>query len=148
MTRDFLGRPISTRFGREGRLGGALWYPLMDPGQSPGDDNTAKLPEAPISSKELILWNHKLLIKIFPPQPIMKVIQHIFPKILPKLEFKVNLKKKKKNWSLSDWTGLKPTTTYLVHKQTLNHLAKLGSSCGFESRCSQLKIFSKSKISD
>ena len=91
VTRDFLGRPISTEDLGEGEnWGGALWYPLMGPGQSPGDEKAAKLPEAPLSSKEFLLWNHKLLIKIYPPQPVMKLSQHIFSKILPKLEFKVN----------------------------------------------------------
>ena len=41
--------------------------------------------KAPGNSKDLVLWNHFLLIKIYSPQPVMKLIQHFFSKILPKL---------------------------------------------------------------
>ena len=45
----------------------------------------------PRSFKDLVLWNHLLLIKIYPPQPVMKLIQHVFfSKILSKFEFEVN----------------------------------------------------------
>ena len=46
--------------------------------------------KAPGNSKDLILWNHLLLIEIYPPQPVMKITQRIFSKILPILEFQVN----------------------------------------------------------
>ena len=86
-----LRRPVSKEDLGEGWAGGsALWYPLTVPWQSPGYDKAAKLLEAPISSKDLVMWNHKLLIKIYPPQPAMKLIQHMFSKTLSKLEFKVN----------------------------------------------------------
>ena len=43
------------------------------------------------SSKDLLLWNHLLLIKIYPLKPIMKLIQLIFfSKMLPKFKFEVN----------------------------------------------------------
>ena len=48
--------------------------------------------EAPGSSKDLVLKNHLLLIKIYLPQPVMKLIQHIFFKILSKFELKVNFR--------------------------------------------------------
>ena len=42
--------------------------------------------KAPESSKVLILWNILLFIKIYPSQPVMKLIQYIFfSKILPKI---------------------------------------------------------------
>ena len=45
----------------------------------------------PRSPKELLLWNRLPLIKIYTPQPVMKVIQHIFfSKILPKSKLQVN----------------------------------------------------------
>ena len=47
--------------------------------------------KAPGSSKDLVLWNHLLLIKIYPSQPVMKLVQHIFFKIRPKFEFEVSL---------------------------------------------------------
>ena len=43
--------------------------------------------------------------------------------------------------SLSDSNGIR-THNHLVHKRTINHLAKLAnelSGCGFESRCCHLK---------
>ena len=46
--------------------------------------------KAPGNSKDLILWNHLLLIEIYPPQPVMKITLRIFSKILPILEFQVN----------------------------------------------------------
>ena len=46
--------------------------------------------KAPESSNDLVLWDRLLLIKAYPPQPVMKLIQHIFFKILPKCEFEVN----------------------------------------------------------
>ena len=49
--------------------------------------------KAPGNSKDLVLWNHFLLIKIYPPQPVMKLIQHFFSKILLKLELEVNFSK-------------------------------------------------------
>ena len=42
------------------------------------------------SLTDLSLWKHLLLIEI-PPEPVMKLIQHIFSKILPKFKFEVNL---------------------------------------------------------
>ena len=117
----FWGDRFQQKIWERGWAGGALSYPLMGPGQSPDDDKAAKLPETPISSKDLVLWNHKLLIKIYPPQPVIKLIQHIFSKILPKIF------KSKKNSSLSDCNGTR-THNHLVHKQTLNHLGKMGSS--------------------
>ena len=45
--------------------------------------------KAPGSSKDLVLWNQLLLIKMYSPQPVMKLIQHIFSKILPKFEFEI-----------------------------------------------------------
>ena len=41
------------------------------------------------SLMDLVPWNHLLLIEI-PPEPVMKLIQHIFSKILPKFKFEVN----------------------------------------------------------
>ena len=38
------------------------------------------LVKAPRSSKDFVLWNQLLLIKIYLPQPVMKLIQHIFTK--------------------------------------------------------------------
>ena len=67
--RDFFGRPISA-----GRF---VWGPG---GKAPG------------SSKDLLLWNHLLFIEIYPPQPVMKLIQRIFSKILRKFEFEVNFR--------------------------------------------------------
>ena len=34
--------------------------------------------KVPVISKNLVLWNHLLLIKIYPPQPLMKLIQSLF----------------------------------------------------------------------
>ena len=34
--------------------------------------------KVPGSSKGLVLWNHLLLIKMYPSQPVMKLVQHIF----------------------------------------------------------------------
>ena len=46
VSRDFLGRPIVAGGYGEGG-GGVLCTLLMGPGQSPGGDHVAKLPEAP-----------------------------------------------------------------------------------------------------
>ena len=39
--------------------------------ERPGD-------KAPGSSKDLVLWNHLFLVKIYPMQPVIKLIQHSF----------------------------------------------------------------------
>ena len=66
-TKGFLGRSIST-----GGLGW-MWYALIDPEQSPGEDRKLQG-----GFKDLVLWNNLLLIKIYPPRPVMKLIQRIF----------------------------------------------------------------------
>ena len=37
--------------------------------------------------KDLVLWNHLLLIKVYPPKPLMKLIQYLFSKIVPNFRF-------------------------------------------------------------
>ena len=39
---------------------------------------------------QIILWNHLLLIKIYPWYPVMKLINIFFSKILPKFMFDIN----------------------------------------------------------
>ena len=54
--------------------GGAVMPPYgsrAKPCREPGS-------KAPRNFKDLVLWNHLLLIKIHPPQPVVKLIQHIF----------------------------------------------------------------------
>ena len=55
MTRDFLARPILTEDLGEGVEWGCSVTPPYGPGQRPGDDKEAKLLEAPISSKDIVL---------------------------------------------------------------------------------------------
>ena len=57
--------------------GGLLWCPLMGPDQDLVGTRWQSS-RIPGSSKDLVLWNYLLLIKIYPPQPVMKVIQRIF----------------------------------------------------------------------
>ena len=78
VSRDFLGRPISAG-GLERRGEGAVlprYGSRAKPWWGPGS-------KAPRSSNDLVLWNHLLLIKIYPPHPVMKLIQHIFFKNIP-----------------------------------------------------------------
>ena len=57
--------------------GGLLWCPLMGPDQDLVGTRRQSS-RIPGSSKDSVLWNYLLLIKIYPPQPVMKVIQCIF----------------------------------------------------------------------
>ena len=43
-------------------------------------------------------------------------------------------------WNLSDFNGTR-THNHLVRKRTLNHLVYELSGCGFESRCSHLRLW-------
>ena len=85
----FLGRTISV-----GDLGGALMLPHGSRAK-PWWGTCVKAPRGP---KDSILWNHLLLLKIYPQQPAMKLIHSVcvfffFLKILPKFKFEVNLSK-------------------------------------------------------
>ena len=60
----FFGEPISA-----GGLGG-LWNTLMGPGQNPGGDQVLRL------SKSFFFF----IIKIYPPKPVMKLMERIFLK--------------------------------------------------------------------
>ena len=55
VTRDFLARPILTEDLGEGVEWGCSVTPPYGPGQRRGDDKEAKLLEAPISSKDIVL---------------------------------------------------------------------------------------------
>ena len=57
--------------------GGLLWCFLMGPDQNLMGTRRQSS-RIPGSSKDLVLWNYLLLIKIYPPPPVMKVIQRIF----------------------------------------------------------------------
>ena len=61
ISRDFLWRLISAE-GFGGGCNTPVW--VQD--------------KAPKCSKDLFLWHHLLLIKIYPPQPVMKLIQYFF----------------------------------------------------------------------
>ena len=64
--KDSLWRPNSK---------GGLMPPLWVQGKSlVGRPGT----KAPGSSKNLVLWNHLLLIKIYPPKPVLRLVQHIY----------------------------------------------------------------------
>ena len=81
--------------------------PTMGPRQSPGEGPGRKGPK---SLKDLVLWNHLLLIKIYPPQTVMKLIQHLFSKILPNFEFE-------ENFSIQSYASL--TCEDLAHLQKI-----------------------------
>ena len=51
----------------------------VGPGQSCDGGPGGKPPR---SSKDLVLWNHLLLIKLYLPQPVMELIQSLFSKIV------------------------------------------------------------------
>ena len=71
VSRVFLDRPISA-----GDLGeGTVMPPTKSSGKSLGGGPRSK---APGNYKNLVLQNHLLLIKIYPPQSVMKLIQHVF----------------------------------------------------------------------
>ena len=78
VSREYLGRPISAGVFWGGGRGGAVMPPYgsrAKPWWGPGGKATG-------SPKNLVLRNHLLLIKIYPSQPVMKLIQCIFFKNL------------------------------------------------------------------